>query len=78
MAHKDIRLSQLLRVYIDGIPLDLASRCFPRVHGSTLACSVTFTCMPAASKNMLANRSPETHWKEKSACLPCEACLKTC
>jgi hypothetical protein len=26
MAHADIRLSQLLRVYIDGLPLDLASR----------------------------------------------------
>lgn len=30
MAHTDIRLSQLLRVYIDGIPLDLASRLLPR------------------------------------------------
>jgi ribosomal protein L11 methylase PrmA len=29
MAHRDIRLSQLLRVYIDGIPLDLASRLLP-------------------------------------------------
>jgi len=29
MAHKDVRLSQLLRVYIDGIPLDLASRLLP-------------------------------------------------
>jgi hypothetical protein len=29
MAHTDIRLSQLLRVYIDGIPLDLASRLLP-------------------------------------------------
>ncbi len=32
MAHTDIRLSQLLRVYIDGIPLDLASKLLP---GST-------------------------------------------
>lgn len=30
MAHTDIRLGQLLRVYIDGIPLDLASRLLPR------------------------------------------------
>ncbi|HSB66060.1 MAG TPA: hypothetical protein VLD65_05745 [Anaerolineales bacterium] len=30
MAHTDVRLSQLLRVYIDGIPLDLASRLLPR------------------------------------------------
>jgi hypothetical protein len=29
MAHCDVRLSQLLRIYIDGIPLDLASRLLP-------------------------------------------------
>jgi hypothetical protein len=29
MALRDIRLNQLLRVYIDGIPLDLASRLLP-------------------------------------------------
>ena len=29
MALKDVRLSQLLRVYIDGIPLDLASQLLP-------------------------------------------------
>ena len=29
MAHKDIRLSQLLQVFIDGIPLDLASKLLP-------------------------------------------------
>ena len=33
MALKDVRLSQLLRVYIDGIPLDLASELLPwRTH----------------------------------------------
>jgi len=32
MALKDIRLSQLMRVYIDGVPLDLASQLLP---GST-------------------------------------------
>lgn len=30
MALRDIRLNQLLRVYIDGVPLDLASRLLPR------------------------------------------------
>ncbi len=30
MAYTDIRLSQLLRVYIDGIPLDLASKLLPK------------------------------------------------
>ena len=29
MAHTDIRMGQLLRVYIDGVPLDLASRLLP-------------------------------------------------
>lgn len=29
MAFKDVRLSQLLRVYIDGVPLDLASELLP-------------------------------------------------
>lgn len=29
MAYRDIRLSQLLRVYIDGLPLDLTSRLLP-------------------------------------------------
>jgi ribosomal protein L11 methylase PrmA len=29
MSHKDIRLSQLLRIYIDGIPLDLTSELLP-------------------------------------------------
>lgn len=30
MSHTDVRLSQLLKVYIDGIPIDLASRLLPR------------------------------------------------
>ena len=29
MSHKDIRLNQLLRIYIDGVPLDLASSLLP-------------------------------------------------
>jgi hypothetical protein len=29
MAHRDVRLSQLLRVHLDGIPLDLAARTLP-------------------------------------------------
>ncbi len=29
MSHKDIRLNQLLRIYIDGIPLDLANKLLP-------------------------------------------------
>jgi len=29
MSHKDIRLNQLLQIFIDGIPLDLASKLLP-------------------------------------------------
>jgi ribosomal protein L11 methylase PrmA len=29
MSHKDIRLNQLLRIYIDGIPLDLTAKLLP-------------------------------------------------
>ena len=29
MAHRDIRLNQLLKTYIDGVPLDLASKLLP-------------------------------------------------
>ena len=33
MAHKDIRLNQLFKIYIDGIPLDLTSSLLPmRTH----------------------------------------------
>ena len=37
MAHRDVRLGQLLRVHLDGIPLDLASELLPkraRMHPS--------------------------------------------
>ncbi|MEX1052697.1 MAG: SAM-dependent methyltransferase [Patescibacteria group bacterium] len=30
IVHKDIRLSQILKVYIDGVPLDLASKLLPK------------------------------------------------
>lgn len=30
MVYKDVRLNQLLKIYIDGIPLDLASKLLPR------------------------------------------------
>lgn len=30
MSYRDVRLSQLLRVYLDGVPLDLAARLLPR------------------------------------------------
>ncbi len=36
MAHTDVRLDQLLQIYIDGVPLDLASRLLPRRTRFTL------------------------------------------
>jgi hypothetical protein len=30
MSHRDIRLGQLLRIHLDGVPLDLASKLLPR------------------------------------------------
>ena len=33
MVHTDIRLNQFVRIYVDGIPLDLISHLFPvRTH----------------------------------------------
>jgi len=37
MSHKDIRLSQLLRIYIDGIPLDLTSKLLPLITRSSFS-----------------------------------------
>ena len=36
MARRDVRLGQLLRVHIDGVPLDLASRAAARAHAPPL------------------------------------------
>ena len=40
MSRTDVRLNQLLRVYIDGIPLDLASKLLPKRTKFTLAMGV--------------------------------------
>lgn len=37
MSHKDIRLNQLLKVYIDGIPLDFASSLLPLITRFTFS-----------------------------------------
>ena len=44
MSRKDIRLNQLLRIYIDGVPLDLASSLLP--FGSHLASLLVFSPSP--------------------------------
>jgi len=56
MTHTDVRLSQLMRVYIDGIPLDLASRLLPRRtrYGLGLA---THIHLHAAAQKRYADKS---------------------
>jgi len=53
MSRRDVRLGQLLRVYIDGIPLDLAARLLPwrsRLNGGLL----THLYLHAASQHRFA------------------------
>ncbi len=55
ISHRDIRLSQLLRVYIDGIPLDLAASLLPRKtrYGLGLAAHIH---MHAAAQKRYADK----------------------
>jgi hypothetical protein len=55
MAQTDIRLGQLLRVYIDGIPLDLASRLLPRKTRFSFSL-LTHLHLHAASQKRYADR----------------------
>ncbi|MBS3751436.1 MAG: hypothetical protein KGY39_08040 [Anaerolineales bacterium] len=55
MSYKDVRLSQLLRIYLDGIPLDMASKLLPfrtRLNFSLL----THIHLHAAAQNRYAGR----------------------
>lgn len=40
MSYRDIRLNQLLKIYIDGIPLDLASNLLPASSKFKLSCAL--------------------------------------
>ncbi len=58
MALRDVRLGQLMRVYIDGVPLDLASRLLPlksRLRPSLL----THICLHARLQRRWADRSDQ-------------------
>jgi ribosomal protein L11 methylase PrmA len=57
MAHTDVRLSQLLRVYLDGIPLDLASRLLP---GST-------KLSPTLGTHIHLHAKSQEHYADKAA-----------
>jgi ribosomal protein L11 methylase PrmA len=57
MAWTDIRLSQLLRVHIDGIPLDMASRLLPRRTHWVLQLATHIHLHAAAQKRYSGVRS---------------------
>jgi ribosomal protein L11 methylase PrmA len=56
MVYVDVRLSQLLRSYIDGFPLDLASRLLPRRTKFNLALA-THLHLHAATQQRYSNRT---------------------
>jgi ribosomal protein L11 methylase PrmA len=56
MAYVDVRLGQLLRVYIDGIPLDLASKLLPRRTKWNLFLA-THIHLHAATQQRYANKT---------------------
>lgn len=59
MARRDIRLGQLLKIYIDGIPLDLASRLLPwhtRLNGGLLL----HIHLHASAQQRYADKTPNT------------------
>ena len=58
MAYTDVRLSQLLRVYIDGIPLDLAARLLPRRTRYRLGLA-THIHLHAAAQKRYGNKQVE-------------------
>lgn len=62
MARRDVRLSQLLRIYIDGLPLDLASKLLPT---RTRLASALFLHihLHAASQKRYAARTVDTSRK---------------
>ena len=65
MAHTDIRLSQLLRVHIDGVPLDLASKLLPAKTKLNLQLLLNIH-LHAKSQNYFADK-PQSSSIEKQA-----------
>lgn len=52
MAARDVRLNQLMRVYIDGLPLDLASKLLPPRTHLTSDSIPTSLCTPLLKNDM--------------------------
>ena len=62
MHHKDVRLNQLLRTYIDGIPLDLASSLLP---GKTRAMFSILSHIHAHAKSQKKYEGKQENVKER-------------
>jgi len=61
----DIRLIQLMRVYIDGIPLDLASELLPgKTKFGTGGLNIHIHMHARAEKTLRSKRSPAHRWRE--------------
>lgn len=59
MAKSDVRLSQLLRVYIDGIPLDLAARLLPWTSYLNFGLIVHLHLHASAQRRMAGRQLPD-------------------
>lgn len=60
MSYKDIRLNQLLRVYLDGIPLDLTSSLLP-FHSRMRFSLLSHIHLHAGSQKRFADKAIDSH-----------------
>ncbi len=78
MSHTDVRLGQLLRVYVDGIPLDLASRLLPGKTKMSLGLATHIHLHARAqAKYADARKKPPTGRMSKTALLSFISNLRT-
>ena len=65
MHHKDVRLNQLLRTYIDGIPLDLASSLLPgKTRAMFSILSHIHACKKSKKISKIENMAFSFAWKQ--------------
>lgn len=76
MSRKDIRLSQLLRVYIDGIPLDLANSLLPKRTWLNLGVAMHLHLHTRAQKRYRGK--PPTSSSNRQARLGKQALINIC
>jgi ribosomal protein L11 methylase PrmA len=69
MALSDVRLAQLLRIYIDGIPLDLASQLLPGKTRLDMALQMHIHLHAASQKRFASSALPKERQMSKTAML---------